>query len=238
MLERRPAEKMGVTSFRGADSIHHFCYGRYQSPERLNWGCLRVLNRVRLDPGAKRDPHPLGGMEVVLLVETGEIEIQCGDRKTQLPSGGCAVLAMGLGADYGVLNVGDVVTEFIEIWFNIDAPRDFPKVLSARLPVGTAAIASLHAADEAPMTLQSPVRVSQLMAVDSAVFQKRLEGEHSYLSVLAGEAIIGGLACRAGDAIALHDEMQVTIEPNEGCEILAIEYTKPLTSELRQVLKD
>lgn len=105
MIERSPACGMGTTHVCGASAVHHFSFGRYQSQERLEWGLLRVLNRIHLEPGGKRELYPLGGMEVVIFVEAGAIALHYGDHRVILHHGEVGAIALGLGGDYGFSNV-------------------------------------------------------------------------------------------------------------------------------------
>ncbi len=224
MLEKRGADAMGATSFRGANSVHHFCYGRYQSAERMHWSNLRMLNRVRLDPHARRDPNFLGNMTVVLLAEVGEIEIQCGARKVRIAAGECALLAMGMGADYGIANLRGMPSKFLEIWFNAPEPcglsdgadiGPFQGIASMRAPLTRAELCALS--DE------YGAQISLLALADGESADRQMECEYAYLTVIAGEPVIGGVQCATGDAIALHDEAQLALVGKGACEILLIE---------------
>ena len=88
MIELRRAESHGQTRFNGVSAQHHFCYGPYQSPERINWGRLRTFNRLEIAPGGARPPNFLGGMEVLLIAETGATVVRCGGSDTVVGGAG------------------------------------------------------------------------------------------------------------------------------------------------------
>ncbi|WP_281822943.1 hypothetical protein [Sphingobium sp. BS19] len=215
---------MGTTIFNGVRSIHHFCYGRYQSAERLNWGNLRVLNHVRLEPGAARSPNFLGSMEVIILAEAGEIEIQCGDRKLRLANGGCAILTMGLGGDYGIANVQNTEAAYTEIWVNVsEAGALFSGTGNDNLRHAASISTSRSRVKFLALTPLSRAQASILTLADSELVDWRLEYPLAYVTVLDGQARIEGIWCETGDAIALNDESQIAIVAEGPCEILTIQ---------------
>ena len=231
MFEKRSVSDMGATIFEGANSVHHFCYGRYQSPSRLNWGNLRVL-RVRLEPRASRSPNSLSGMDVIILSEKGEIEIQCGDRKVRLSRGGCAVLAMGIGADYGIANVTDTDSTYVEIWFSLSETPEFSSYGEVDARRRTATIrTSRSRSDLTALTERCRARTSILSLRDGKRLDWKLDCADAYLMVLTGRALIGGVWCETGDAIALHEESRLAIMSKGPCEILAIQMPGKSKSE-------
>lgn len=231
MLEKRRAEDMGTTSFRGADSVHHFCYGRYQSSERMNWSNLRLLNRVWLDPHATRSPNFLGNMNVVILAEAGEIEIQCGAKKVRVAAGECALLMMGMGADYGIANVRGTRSEFLEIWFNISQPCDISTGEERVVPQGNASIrAPLSRAELHTLSGECCAQISRIALTEGECLDYQIGCEYAYITVIAGEPVIGGIQCVTGDAMALQEETHVVLTAREACEILFIELLDDATS--------
>lgn len=215
MLERRAAEDLGTTTFAGAASRHHFCYGLYQSAERLNWGNLRVLNQIRLERGAARSPNFLGDMDVVILAQTGAVAVQCDGRTVRLGPGGVAFLSMGAGGDYGIANVGGSEAALIEIWFSL------PDVGGQRYPATIATAADR--ADLDAWRSQGGAGVRLLSLVEGEQRDWRPEGECGYVAVLDGSARIAGLSCGVGDAVALHGEDRVAIDADGRCDLLIID---------------
>jgi quercetin 2,3-dioxygenase len=223
MIEKRPAKEMGSSLFEGASAIHHFCFGRYQSPDRLNWGPLRVLNRLRLDPGSARDANYLGGMEVIVLVESGEVAVQCGEQNVRLHAGDIAGLMMGVGADFGFANPANKPAEIVEIWLTLDASKGWPKLVSGHVPSDTAVLASRRAADFSVLSLSSPAAVSLLHLKAGESAELELRGDYAYAWLVEGRAEMGSLPCGGGDAVALRGEAQFTIAAASACKCLVVQ---------------
>jgi redox-sensitive bicupin YhaK (pirin superfamily) len=229
MIEKRPANEMGSSLFEGASAVHHFCFGRYQSPDRLSWGPLRVLNRIRLEPGSARDPNYLGGMDVLVLVESGEIVVRCGEQDVPLQAGAMASLMMGVGADFGIANPSSKRTaELVEIWLTPEASEGWPKLLSGHVASDMAVLASQHAAHFPILPLSSPAAVTLLHLAASERVDLQLRGEHAYIWLAEGEAVMGDFVCRSGDAIALQNEPGFSIAAAKACKCFVVESLRSL----------
>lgn len=222
MIERRPVGGMGKTHVCGASAVHHFSFGRYQSHERLEWGLLRVLNRVQLEPGGKRELYPLGGMEVVIFVETGAVALHYGDRRSVLHHGEVGAVAMGLGGDYGFSNAGGSDTRIIEIWLEQDS-RSPPRFVHSKVPHDRVIFASPRDRDTPVVPLRSQVRLSLLHFKPNQAVSIDLDGGPSYGCVTEGSALIGGISCESGDGIAILNEPVLEVIAAPQCKLLLIE---------------
>lgn len=222
MIDRRPASGMGTTHVCGASAVHHFSFGRYQSHERLKWGLLRVLNRVQLESGGKRELYPLGGMEVVIFVEAGAIALHYGDHRAILHNGEVGAVALGLGGDYGFSNVGGSDTRIVEIWLEEDS-RSQPRFVHGKVPHGQGILASHLGQDTPVVPLLSHVRLSLLNFERSQSAPVVLDGRHGYGCVTQGSARIGGTSCQSGDGFAILDEPVLEVNATAPCKLLLIE---------------
>lgn len=203
MIERRAADNHGRTEFDGASAVHHFCFGRYQAVDRVGWGRLRVMNCMVLAADGKRQAHPLGGMEVVIIVESGEITLTIGDRDMVLRGGEVAAVTMGLGSDYGFHNSGGHPASVIEIWL-VDDSLGLPKIASQRWPAGPSVLASALAEDAPLFELTGSARISRIEPDPTACDPIPLRGcGPAYALALAGSATVAGIACEAGDGLAI-----------------------------------
>lgn len=222
MIEKRDVGGMGRTTHTGASAVHHFCFGRYLPPDRLGWGRLRVLNRIELESGGRRDVYPLGGMHVVLLVEAGELKAQYGDHQQTIRRGEVAVITMGLGGDYGFSSGGGDGAVFTELWFE-GASRRRPRLAHRKVSAEQPVIASCFQDDRPIVSLASPGRVSLWdLGVGQSVALDPRRG-HAYVFLVTGEATVAGIACSAGDAVAAQGEIELVIVAGKAARILAVE---------------
>ena len=56
------------------DTTHHFSFGEYFDPEKMNFGPLRVFNDDTIKPGTGFDFHQHHDMEIITYVIEGELE--------------------------------------------------------------------------------------------------------------------------------------------------------------------
>lgn len=222
MIEKRDVRGMGRTIHTGASAVHHFCFGRYQAPDRLSWGRLRVLNRIDLEPGGRRDVYPLGGMHVVLLVEAGELQAQFGDRKQTIRRGEVAVITMGLGGDYGFSSSGGERTVFTELWFE-GVSRRRPRLAHRKVSAEQPVIASCFLEDRPIVSLTSPGRVSLWNLEEGASLALHPQRGHAYVFLVSGDATMAGIICTAGDALASRGETELSIVASTASCILSVE---------------
>lgn len=228
MIDLRPAAGLGATRFNGVHTIHHFCFGAYQAANRLDWGMLRTFNRVELEPKGARAPNFLGGMEVLLMAESGEAIVQCGESRLKLAPGKLALLTMNAGGDYGIVNRSSRPARLVEIWFATGCWEGQPRAITARWGDDRTTIAS-HRADENPaLHLRSPARIRLLGGGDPARNACALRtGGHAYASVLDGDLRLGGRLLGKNDAAALLGERGLGIEAGPASRGLVIECENP-----------
>ncbi|MEQ9198971.1 MAG: pirin family protein, partial [Rhodospirillales bacterium] len=72
-IETRPFDSLGAVQFGWLDARHHFSFGHYYDPKRMNVGPLRVWNDDTISPGTGFDPHPHRDMEIITYVREGAI---------------------------------------------------------------------------------------------------------------------------------------------------------------------
>jgi len=164
MIELRPAGEQGETRFKGITSRHHFCYGPYQSPDRINWGRLRAFNRLEISPRCARGPNFLGAMEVLLIAETGMTLVQCGGEQITVRPGEIVHLLMRGGNDFGLANRGSQAASLIELWLTSDEWSGPPRVSRQRWDRTEGILASWAADDGPAISLAAPARIRFLQA--------------------------------------------------------------------------
>ena len=224
MIELRRAESHGQTRFNGVSAQHHFCYGPYQSPERINWGRLRTFNRLEIAPGGARPPNFLGGMEVLLIAETGATVVRCGGSDTVVRPGEVAHLLMRGGDDFGLSNPGSQPAIVTELWFTSDDWSGAPRVTRSRWHRAGGMLASSRSSDEPAVLLACDARVRFLQEDAAEAFRPvSLATDHAYLCLMAGGLSIGECEAGPGDSLAVSGEMRLDIAMRGNASGLLVE---------------
>lgn len=224
MIEKRPTESLGTTRFNGANTLHHFCFGPYQSAERLGWGSLRMLNRVQLEATGKRDPNFLGQMEILLIGLSGKVIVQCGERRRHLKEGGIAHIDLRAGCDYGIANSGEGPSELIELWLTTDCWQGRPKTRLSRLTHRQSIVASHRRQDMAASQLPSVATIALLDTARATVDRHLIVTEgHAYVCTLGGETRVGEVRCGPDQAVAIEGEKGLSVQMTGPGKCLVIE---------------
>jgi redox-sensitive bicupin YhaK (pirin superfamily) len=225
MIDHRPASTHGLTEFSGLHSVHHFCFGRYQAADRINWGSLRSLNHVSIDPKGACDPHFLGNMEVILLMEAGRLVVHVDDLEIPIETDDILSISTGAGTDYGVSNRSVDAAQYTEIWLALTDPLAARSIRRGRLDRDhDAIIASAQRSDSAHISTQTAAKLTLLVLEGGEDRTVALQANgYAYLYVAEGDLTISGFSCVGGDAVAVDKEAAIRIQARHPSRCLLIE---------------
>ncbi|MBW7845621.1 MAG: pirin family protein, partial [Bacteroidia bacterium] len=68
------AEDRGHANHGWLNAKHSFSFAGWYNPEKIQFGALRVLNDDEIAPGMGFSMHPHDNMEIITLVQEGELE--------------------------------------------------------------------------------------------------------------------------------------------------------------------
>lgn len=230
MIEIRSANALGTTQNDWLEARHHFCFARYQHPDRMNWGRLRVLNHNILAPAAAPVPHPHDNMEMISYVRRGMIEHSGSfGRNHRTPAGEVQLISAGTGITHADCNPGKRPAEYLDIWILPDTPGGEPRRQTAKLPRNSKpgeliTIASGFPDDQDGMTLRASARVmAAVLPVGSSVSYSPRPGRRIYATCVAGRVEIGSMRLDAGDGAAIMGEAMISASAIKSAEIILID---------------
>lgn len=116
---RNPSQTKGWDQENWLTSRFHFSFAEYFSPDRSNFGPLRVLNDDRVSPQRMFGTHPHRDAEIVTIVIEGELTHadSMGNRET-LQRGSAQYLSAGTGITHSEgNNSNDKMLRFCQLWF-------------------------------------------------------------------------------------------------------------------------
>ncbi|WP_374448580.1 pirin family protein, partial [Stella sp.] len=137
MIERRPFASLGRFRNEWLNARHHFSFGEYYDPARMNVGALRVWNDDEIQPGTGFPPHPHRDMEIITYVRSGAIthEDSLGNRG-RTEAGDVQVMSAGTGIRHAEYNVEEVPTTLFQIWIVPDRRGVQPRWDAKPFPKG------------------------------------------------------------------------------------------------------
>lgn len=104
-----------------------FSFASYHNPQRMNFGCLRVLNDDSVSPARGFARHPHDNMEIVSIPLSGALEHKDSmGNSTIIKTGELQIMSAGTGVKHSEYNQSaDEEVKFLQIWV-------FPKLLNVK----------------------------------------------------------------------------------------------------------
>jgi len=101
------------------NTYHHFSFGEYYNPEKVQYGPLRVFNDDIIQPGTGFDFHPHKNMEIVTYVIDGELEHKDNfGNHGIIKSGGIQQMSAGTGVVHSEFNHSkEKPLRLLQLWF-------------------------------------------------------------------------------------------------------------------------
>ncbi len=234
MLTIYRREELGHFHNEWLDSRHHFSFGSYMNPRRVNFGPLRVINDDWIKKGSGFDPHAHRDMEIITYVRQGQIihRDNLGNEGVT-KAGNVQVMTAGAGithAEYAD-DAGD--TSIFQIWIMPRAKGltpswdqiSFPQIpANHALPLLASGRTEDHDAINEGRALYFNQEASLFGGNITAgtEISQILRGP-SYLLVSKGEVMINNSLLKMGDGAEITDQKSVTIKALHDAEIVLIE---------------
>lgn len=230
MIELRPFADLGGENHGWLDAKHHFSFGGYHDPARMNWGNLRVWNDDTIAPHTGFPPHPHRDMEIITYVREGAIthEDSLGN-KGRTEAGDVQVMSAGSGVRHSEYNLEDVTTRIFQIWIvptrNGDAPswgaRPFPRGDRAGRFI-TLASGYENDNDALPIRTDARIVAATLKAGESAEYPIGKDRK-AYLVPAVGAIRIEDVQINARDGAAISDVEVIRVTAVEDSEIVMVD---------------
>ena len=230
MIERRPSGSLGGADHGWLDTRHHFSFGDYHDPARVNWGPLRVWNDDTIAAGTGFPPHPHSDMEIITYVREGAIshrDNQGNEGRTE--AGDVQVMSAGTGIVHSEYNLEPDTTRIFQIWI-IPNRRGLPPSWGSRPFPDTdragrfVALASGWEDDADALRIHADARVlgARLGAGESTTYKLGRE-RLAYLVPATGKVEVNGTVLEALDGAAIREEEELRVTALEGTELVLVD---------------
>lgn len=214
------------------DTTHHFSFGEYFDPNKMNFGPLRVFNDDVISPGKGFDFHQHKDMEIVTYVIDGTLE-----HKDSLgnigvvESGEVQRMSAGTGVMHSEYNGSK--TDFVrllQVWIFPEKKNIIPsweqkkfskkersgKLLLVVSPDSTMTEKSLHIHQEVYFFVSS--------LSEGGMIEHNLDlSRKAYLFVIDGKIELNGNVMKTRDAARIENEKVLSIEAMVSTELLLID---------------
>ena len=230
MIELRPFAGLGAANHGWLDAHHHFSFGGYHDPERVNWGRLRVWNDDTIAPKSGFPTHPHNDMEIITYVRTGAITHRDSlGNLGRTKAGDVQVMSAGTGIQHSEFNLEDEDTTLFQIWILPDRRGEAPSWGAQPFPKGDRAgqfvpLASGIEGDGSALPIRSNARVlgATIKAGDTVSYDIAPD-RHAYLVPATGRVKVDEVEAQARDGVAITGVNAITITALEDSELVLVD---------------
>ncbi|MCW9040953.1 MAG: pirin family protein [Rhodospirillales bacterium] len=231
MIEVSPRESMGRNQVGWLDATHHFSFGDYHDPTRINFGPLRVWNDDLFRSGGGFPMHPHKDMEIITFVHRGEISHadSLGNGGT-VGKGDVQVMSAGTGIVHSEFNNGPEDLELFQIWILPDAKGHAPRWETRQFSRQDRKGRLVELVSGRTTVAPGSLRIHQ----DAALFATDLEagetvthpiepGRRAYAVAIDGRITINGVRAPARAGIQATDEDAIVITAEEPGQVVVLD---------------
>ena len=230
MIALRPAAERGHANHGWLDSWHSFSFADYRDPDHVHWGPLRVINEDRVAAGQGFGTHGHRDMEIISYVLEGALghKDSMGNAASIVP-GEVQRLSAGTGITHSEYNYDSTgTTHFLQIWiipkFMGVQPAYAQKTFTEADKRGRLRLVVSQDGADGSVSIQQDARMyAGLFDGAESATLALAPGRLGYVHLVRGELEVNGHVLRAGDALKLRDEPEVSLRDGRQAEVLVFD---------------
>ena len=227
MLQIRHSEERGAANHGWLNSHHSFSFGSYHDTKHMGFGPLLVINEDRVTPGQGFGTHGHRDMEIISYVLDGALEHKDSmGTGSVLHYGDVQRMSAGSGVRHSEFNHSQTDgLHFLQIWIQPNvtgiAPSYEEKHFSPETKQGKLRlVASSDGRQGSVLIHQNASIYASIMQEGDALEHVLDEGRTAYVHLIRGSLVVNGTPLKAGDALKLTQEANVTLANAEDAEFL------------------
>ncbi|MBX3248241.1 MAG: pirin family protein [Myxococcales bacterium] len=231
MLRVRRSEERGDARHGWLHSRHTFSFAGYWDPRHMGFRSLRVINEDRVDPGAGFPRHPHRDMEILSYVVDGALEhADTLGTGSVIRPGDVQRMSAGRGIAHSEYNASrDEPVHFLQIWIipredGLDPTYEQRHFSDEDKRDRLRLVASADGRDGSVVVHQDVALYASLLSPGARVTHGLAEGRGAWAQIVRGRvrASVGdsSVELRAGDAIAIEHEAELSLEGLDEAELL------------------
>ena len=222
----RRSEERGKTKIAWLDSRHSFSFGEYYDPQHMAFRSLRVINDDKVAPGMGFGTHPHRDMEILTYMVSGELQHKdsMGNGRI-IGQGELQAMTAGSGITHSEFNPSRTTpAHLLQIWIIPDQRGLTPSYAEWKQGAGPAKDLTLLAsptAEDGSVLIHQDVRLflGKLEAGKTVTHRLR-PGRAAWVQLISGEVEVAGEQLHPGDAVAVEQVEELTLNTREPSEFL------------------
>jgi hypothetical protein len=230
MITVYPYETLGGADFGWLHAKHHFSFGQYLNPRRLNFGKLRVINDDVIKAGSGFDMHQHKDMEIITFVRKGAITHKDSKgNKGRTVAGDVQVMSAGKGIFHSEYNMESEDTNIFQIWIETKERGIEPQW-------GAASFSDRKAGETLPLLVSGRKddegKGALYIHQNASIYGGTLEAgqalthpikDQAYMLISDGEIEILGQKLRKGDGLEITNQDSVSFKALALSEVIIID---------------
>ncbi|MFO0661295.1 MAG: pirin family protein [Polyangiaceae bacterium] len=226
-LHIRRANDRGHAQHGWLDSFHTFSFADYYDPKFMGFRALRVINEDRVQPGMGFGTHGHRDMEIISYVLDGALEHKDSiGTGSVIKPGDVQRMSAGTGVRHSEFNASKTdLVHFLQIWIVPDRAGHTPsyeqKTFSDDDKRGQLRVVASSDGRQGSVTIhQDATLFAGLFDKGEQATHTVKSGRYAWVHVAKGSVKINGETLSAGDAAAVIEPGDLTLEGTTGGEVL------------------
>jgi hypothetical protein len=228
-----PAATRGTVNFEWLDAKYSFSFGNYYSPNRLQFGALRVLNDDIIAASMGFGKHPHSNMEIITIPQSGALKHRDSmGNKGIIKAGDIQVMSAGSGIEHSEVNASPHETlQLFQIWIHSETqnvtPRYDQKEIAPLLTPNafTAVVKPKEKAKEGDIWIhqQAYISLGEFSNTTETTYTLKQNNNGIYIFVIEGSLFVANETLQHRDAIGLWETPNISMTVARNSRILIVE---------------
>jgi len=229
MLNKISKSQLFNDNYGWLNTFHHFSFGRYYNPKRMNFGSIRVVNNDYISAKTGFETHPHKNMEIVTYVVNGSLTHKDSLGNTgSISRGEVQYMSAGTGIYHSEHNMDDSLLHLYQIWILPENDGLKPNYGETHFNWEDRVDKLLHMVS--PTNGNAPIKIYQDVNIYSTYTDKEFNfevknGRQAYIILLEGKASMSDNDLTEGDSLESVEESLI-IKPIEKSHFLLFEMKK------------
>lgn len=216
MLQLRSTNDRGTTKLGWLNSRHTFSFADYYDPAQMGFGDLRVINDDIIAPKEGFAAHRNNNMEIVTVMLSGSLEYKDNmDNKNLLLPGEIQRVSAGTGVIHSEYNPSlTKPAHVLHIWIMPDRKNLLPDCELKTFPrselFNNICLIVSQGGKKGSLHINQNINIYQMILEEARPVLFNLSmGRMIWVQIAQGSAEVNSLYLKAGDGLAITDEMGV-----------------------------
>ena len=228
------ADSRGFANHGWLQANHSFSFAGFNSPEKVHFGALRVLNDDIIAPKMGFGTHPHDNMEIITIPLKGVLKHKDNMSDEWIPvlPGEVQVMSAGTGVQHSEINGSvDEHLSLFQIWIFSDKQNVTPRYDQKKFDANErknklqTLVTSIDETYEGSLKIHQDAIISRIDLDKSQVFDYKLKSKNHgvYIMNVSGKVLIDNTVLESRDAAGIWETDAFKINTEEDTSLLFIE---------------